>query len=117
MDNNKITKTLFLLLLLFIVLFSIVIYKYINLSNTKDIQYDNYEIELQLKQDSFNNLQKHSDSIEILFNSKQATIINNTYIYEQQNKKIGSANVTFTDSLFKANLQSDYKKYGHLITN
>jgi hypothetical protein len=116
MDNNKITKTLFLLLLLFIVLFSIVIYKYINLLNTKDIQYNNYEIKLKSLKDSFDYSQKTIDSLTILSDNKKATIINNTYIYETENKKIGSANITVTDSLFKANLQSDYIKYGHLIT-
>jgi hypothetical protein len=115
MDNNKIDIKYFVLLFVVLILvFSWCLY-------VKDIKeekhYNDYQLEIQSLQDSFNNSQKVIDSLNIVANTKEVTIINNTYIYEQQNKKIGSASRTVTDSLFKANLQSDYKKYGHLITN
>lgn len=55
------------------------------------------------------------DSLKVLIKAKQQTIINNTYIYEQQNKDIGSLSSDATDSLYRLNLRAGYNKYGHLI--
>ena len=115
MDNNKIDLKYFVLqFVILIFIFSWCLY----VKDTKEEKhYNNYQIELQSLKDSITQSKKIVDSLNVVANAKEVTIINNTYIYEQQNKKIGSASRTVTDSLFKANLQSDYIKYRHLITN
>jgi hypothetical protein len=113
MDNNKIEiKYVIIFFIILIIIFSWIIHKK---DTIEENHYSNYQIEIQSLQDSFNIAQKTIDSLTIVATSKKATIINNTYIYEAENKKIGSASYSFTDSLFKANLQSGYKNYGYLI--
>jgi hypothetical protein len=55
------------------------------------------------------------DSLTNEIAKKQKTIINNTFIYEQKNKNIGSLDSNATDSLYKSSLRANYIKYGHLI--
>ena len=114
MDNNKID------LKYFVLQFVILILVFSWCLHVKDIKeekhYNDYQTELQSLQDSIIQSKKIVDSLNIVANAKEVTIINNTYIYEQQNKKIGNASRTVTDSLFKTNLQSGYKKYGHFIS-
>lgn len=116
MDNDKINSTLFAFLVVFVILFGVSLYFH-TIKNKELDTYIEYKVELEALKDNFNKSQEIIDSLNIVVNKKEATIINNTYVYEKDNRKIGSANRTVTDSLFKANLQSDYIKYRHLITN
>lgn len=115
MENNNINvKLAYFVFIIMTIIFGFCLYQK---DKKEEKHYNDYQIELQSLKDSIDNRKKIIDSLTILSNLKDGAIINNTYIYEQQNKKIGSASRTVTDSLFKANLQSDYIKYGHLITN
>lgn len=60
-------------------------------------------------------LEKQSDSLSLEISKKQKTIINNTFIYEQQNKNIGLLDSNNTDSLYRSNLRANYIKYQHYI--
>jgi hypothetical protein len=55
------------------------------------------------------------DSLISSLSAKRTIIQNNTIIYEVQNKGIANLDSTATDSLFKQNLQSDYKRFGWML--
>lgn len=124
MVSNRITKwiinhTFLLAIITFIFGFSLsyIYNKYIINDYIKE--YENFKLEsntnIKNAENKIDKQTKYSDSISILLSAKKQNIINNRYYYEIHNETIANYNDSITDSLFKANLQSDYKRFGYLL--
>lgn len=90
----------------------------IRLSYKKDeVIVDNSEAILTLVRAELAENKKHTDSLFFRLSAKKQTIINNEISYEIQNKNTAVLDSSSTDSIFRINLQSDYKRFGWMLIN
>jgi lipopolysaccharide export LptBFGC system permease protein LptF len=114
MVNNRI---IYLLGLLLIITFFVCILGYFYHKN-KLLEVEKNILKSTIQLQAEETVKKTELKIDSLTNEivkKQKTIINNTFIYEQKNKNIGSLDSNATDSLYRSNLWSAYFKYQQYI--